>query len=76
LGEAITIEIAGLAAWRLCPGDVIDLTCDRIGGFYASTLSGWDGRLALVTGVQPDPLRGMVTLRLATLPADTADLLE
>ena len=76
LGEAITLEIAGLAAWRLCPGDVIDLTCDRIGGLYASTLNGWVGRLALVTSVQPDPLRGMVTLRLATLPADTADLLE
>lgn len=76
LGESITIEVAGLAGWRLCPGDVIDLTCDRVGGFYASTLAGWVGRLALVVSVQPDPARGMVTLRLATLPADTADLLE
>ena len=76
LGESITVEVAGLTGWRLCPGDVIDFTCARVGGFYASTLAGWVGRLALVVSVQPDPLRGMVTLRLATLPADTADLLE
>lgn len=75
-GESITVEIAGLGAWRLCPGDVVDLTCFRMGGLYLSTLNGWVGRMALVTNVQPDPMRGMVTLRLATLPADTADLLE
>lgn len=76
LGETLTIEVAGLAGWRLCPGDVIRLTCARIGGMYASTLNGWVDRLALVTNVQPNPARGTVSLRLATLPHDAADLLE
>ena len=76
LGEAISCDVVGLDVWDLCPGDVIRWTYPNAGGLYASTALGWSARLAMVVSVQPDPLRGIVALTLATLPDDAADRLE
>lgn len=74
--EVITCDVVGLDVWDLCPGDVIRWTYPYAGGLYASTLDGWSARLAMVVSVQPDPLRGIVALTLATLPDGAADRLE
>lgn len=76
LGELIEAEVAGLDCWDLCPGDIVRWTYPHTGGLYLSTIGGWSARLALVVSVQPDPLRGMLTLSLGTLPDDAADRLE
>lgn len=76
LGESIECDVVGLDCWDLCPGDVIRWTYPYTGGLFGSTLTGWSARLAMVVRVQPDPLRGIVALTLATLPDDAADRLE
>lgn len=76
LGEMIEADVVGLDVWDLCPGDVVRWTYPYAGGFYASTAGGWSARLAMIVRVQPDPLRGIVALTLATLPDDAADRLE
>jgi hypothetical protein len=74
--EVITCDVAGLDVWDLCPGDVVRWSYPYAGGLYASTALGWSARLAMVVSVQPDPLRGIVSMSLATLPDDAADRLE
>jgi hypothetical protein len=76
LPEVISADFGGLWHWTLCPGDVVLYSGTQTGGLYLSTAGGWAERMAMIVSVQPDPLRGTVSLTLATMPDDAADRLE
>ena len=70
IAERLTLTCAGLRLAQLCPGDIVTITSDVLYGRSEAKRAelGFNGRRAMVYGVDPDWIGGTVTVILAILP--------
>lgn len=71
VAERLTLTCAGLRLAQLCPGDIVTITSTILYGRREAKMGtslGFEGRRAMVYGVDPDWIGGTVTVILAILP--------
>ncbi len=62
--ESVRLRCAGLRLAQLCPGDLVEVSSDRLRGRLDTTVDGWDEVTALVVGVNVRWMDGQVDLDL------------
>jgi hypothetical protein len=67
--ERVVVNVAGLWAAALAPGDFVRLTTELVTGRLDGTRAGYANRPCWVAGVSPDWLRCRVRLSLRALPS-------